>query len=131
MSKVMKTSLDFSLTVKTEEKDNKNEIITTIEELEGYAIIKAILAETCDINRIVYRDNATYFNIILDDNILKTICRLYLNKSNKYIAFLVQKDGEKRSAEDRILINSVNDIFMYKDKIIQRVEELEANYVKK
>ncbi len=133
MSKVMKTSLDFSLTSsKTEEKtETKNEVITTIEELEGYAIVKSIMAGNFDINRITYRDNASYFNILLDNNILKTICRLYLNKSNKYLAFLSAKEGEKRAAEEKILINSINDIYNYKEKIINRINEIEANYAKK
>ncbi len=131
MSKVMKTSLDFSLTSKAEEKGNKNEIVTTLEELEGYAIVKSILSGNFDINRITYRDNASYFNIIIDNNILKTVCRLYLNKSNKYIAFLVSKNGEKRSTEERLLINSVNDIYNFKERIIDRVKEIEENYAKK
>ena len=132
MSKVMKTSLDFNLGSKLEEQDkNKNVIITTLEELEGYAIVKSILVGDFDINRITYRDNASYFNILLDNNILKTICRLYLNKSNKYIAFLNTKDGEKRSSEEKILIKSINEIYNYKDKIINRVKEIEINYVKK
>lgn len=132
MSKVMKTSLDFSLSSKSEEKDgNKNAIITTIEELEGYAIVKSILIDNFDINRITYRDNASYFNILLDNNILKTICRLYLNKSNKYIAFLNTKEGEKRSSEEKILIKSINEIYNYKDRIINRVKEIEINYAKK
>ncbi len=131
MSKVMKTSLDFNLAAKVGEKENKIEVVTTLEELEGYAIVKSILAGNFDINRITYRDNASYFNIILDNNILKTICRLYLNKSNKYISFLTSKDGEKRSSEEKILINSINDIFNFKDKILNRVNEIEKNYTKK
>ena len=38
ISKVMKTSLDFSLAPKIETTDDKNEVVTTLEELEGYAI---------------------------------------------------------------------------------------------
>ena len=56
---------------------------------------------------------------------------MYLNKSNKYIAFLVTKEGEKRSTEEKILINSITDIFNFKDRIIDRVNELETNYAKK
>ena len=84
-----------------------------------------------DITRLTYRDNASYFNILLDNNILKTVCRLYLNKTNKYIAFLTTKDGEKRSSEEKILINSIIDIFNYKEKILNRINEIEQNYAKK
>lgn len=131
MSKVMKTSLDFSLNNNNEKNANKNEVITTLEELEGYAIIKSMLFGQIDITRLTYRDNASYFNILLDNNILKTVCRLYLNKTNKYIAFLTTKDGEKRSSEEKILINSIIDIFNYKEKILNRINEIEQNYAKK
>ena len=133
MSKVMKTSLDFNLAVKTKEQDETDdkEVVTTLEEIEGYAIVKSILNGVIDITRVTYRDNLSYFNVILDDNILKTICRLYLNKSNKYISFLNNQDGEKRSKEEKILINSVSDIFNFKEKIINKVNEIEINYSKK
>ena len=84
MSKVMKTSLDFSLGTKTET-ENKNEIVTTVEELEGYAVVKSMLNGVIDISRVTYRDNASYFNVLLDDNIRKTVCRLHFNRAQKYI----------------------------------------------
>lgn len=131
MSKVMKTSLDFNIGSKDEEKENKNEVVTTLEELEGYAIIKSMLTGVIDYTRVTYRDNASYFNVLLDDNILKTICRLYLNKSTKYVAFLIPKENGKGNAEDKIQISSVNDLFNMKDRIINRIAEIEANYAKK
>ena len=118
MSKVMKTSLDFSLTTKQEEKNKKNEITTTTEELEGYAIIKAILNGYIDISRVTYRDNASYFNVLLDDNIRKTICRLYFNRTQKYIAFL---DGTK---EIKTPINSINEIFSFAEQIKAKIDEI-------
>lgn len=135
MSKVMKTSLDFGNINKNEEKEDgaeaKREIITTFEEIEGYAIIKALLNGHIDLERVTYRDNASYFNIILDDNILKTLCRLYLNKSKKYIAFLSAKEDGKGTVEEKVQISSINDIFGYKDRIIQRFVEIEENYAKR
>ncbi len=125
MSKVMKTSLDFSLNSKQESKDDKNEIVTTLEELEGYAVVKSLLNGVIDISRVTYRDNRSYFNVLLDDNILKTVCRLYFNKSQKYVAFLVDKK------EIKTPINGINDLFNFKDQIINKVVEIEQNYVKK
>lgn len=118
MSKVMKTSLDFNLSAKQDQKENKNEIVTTLEELEGYAIIKSILNQFIDIKRISYRDNASYFNVLLDDNIRKTICRLHFNRSQKYIAFVKDKKEEK------FPIDSVDDIFNYSDAIKAKVNEI-------
>lgn len=128
MSKVMKTSLDFSLTTKQEEKDtkdSKNEIITTLEELEGLAIVKSILIDVVDISRVTYRDTINYFNIILDDNIRKTICRLYFNSTQKYIAFLEDKK------ENRIPLENLNAMFNFRDQIVNKVNEIENNYIKK
>lgn len=118
MSKVMKTSLDFSLTPKTETTDNKNEVVTTLEELEGYAIIKSILNGLIDLSRIGYRDTLSYFNIVLDDSVRQIICRLYLNRSKKYISFLDKND------EVKFPIETVNDIFNFADKLKSKIEEL-------
>lgn len=126
MSKVMKTSLDFGHINKAEEKtENKNEVVTTLEELEGFAIVKSILFKQIDLKRVYYRDNASYFNVILDDNIKKTICRLYFNRSQKYIAFLEDKK------ETKTPIESINDLFNFKEQIIKKVTEIDANYMKK
>ena len=130
MSKVMKTSLDFNIAPKEEKQETKADIITTLEELEGYSIIKAILYGVIDYTRVTYKDTVSYFNVTLDNNILKTICRLYLNKQNKYIAFLIpQPDG--RNKEDKIQIKNIDDLFNLKDRIIDRVKEIEDNYAKK
>ena len=130
MSKIMKTSLDFNIAPKEELKENKPEIVTTLEELEGYAIIKAMLNGVIDYTRVTYKDTISYFNVTMDNNILKTICRLYFNKQNKYIAFLIpQSDGKNK--EDKIQINNVNDLFNFKNRIVERVQEIENNYSKK
>ena len=118
MSKVMKTSLDFSLATKQDEQEDKNQVVTTLEELEGYAIVKSILNGVIDISRVTYRDNSSYFNVLLDDNIRKTICRLYFNRSQKYIAFL---EGKKEIKQP---INSVNDIFSFAEQIKNKVDEI-------
>lgn len=122
MSKVMKTSLDFSLNSKAENKEeeveNKNEIVTTLEELEGYAIVKSILNGVVEPQRVVYRDTVHYFNIILDDNIRKTICRLYFNRSQKYISFF-----NKDKKEEKLPIASIDEIFSHAETIKEKVNE--------
>ena len=125
MSKVMKTSLDFSLTSKQDEKENKNQVVTTLEELEGYAIVKSILNGNIDLNRVTYRDNASYCNVLLDDNIRKTLCRLYFNRSQKYIAFL---EGTK---EQKYPIENVNEIYKFGDTLKAKVVEIDKEYARK
>ncbi|MGN1401267.1 MAG: type I restriction endonuclease [Bacillus sp. (in: firmicutes)] len=85
-------------------------IVTTEEEIEGYVLIKIILSDQVDANRIFYRDNKSYFNVLLDDNIRKWICRLFLNNNNKTI----QLNDEARTTYK---IDNVNDILQYKEQI--------------
>lgn len=88
-------------------------IVTTQEEIDGYNIVKAILYEVVDINRIVYRDAASYFAILFDDNNRKPIIRLFLDsKTNKYI---ITFDKDKK--ETRHNIESLNDIYKYANEI--------------
>ncbi|NJO06799.1 MAG: restriction endonuclease [Chloroflexaceae bacterium] len=92
--------------------DEKGGSVTTEEELEGYLIIKAILRETVNVKRIMMRDQQSYCGIILDDNNRKPICRLWFNRSKKYIGLF---DQEKK--EERILIEKVDDIYGYAERL--------------
>ncbi|WP_138494717.1 type I restriction endonuclease [Paenibacillus pinistramenti] len=91
------------------------EVITTQDELEGYITIKVLLKDIISPDRVNYRDNLSYFNILLDNNIRKWICRLYLNGSNKSIQF---NDEDKTT----IAINDVADLISHKEKIIITAE---------
>jgi len=71
-----------------EEDDNTKDspaIETTEEELQGFRIVQAILMSDIESSRISYRDSKTYFGVFLDDNNRKPICRLWLNRSKKYL----------------------------------------------
>ncbi len=92
--------------------EKEAEIETTIEELEGYFIVKSILAEECPLSDITYRDNATYFNILYKNNSWKWICRLYLNGKQKYITFPTE---DKK--DEKLPIAKLEDIYSLKDKL--------------
>jgi predicted type IV restriction endonuclease len=99
------------------EEDNNNafednKIVTTEEELEAYFIVKALCRQKVEASRIVFRDAQTYFAIILDNNRLKTICRVYLNASKKYLGVF---DANKQ--EVKYEIQSVDDIFKYAENL--------------
>lgn len=99
----------------TEEvKERKKEIITTIEEIEAYGIIKSILRQTVDSGRIAYRDTESYFGILLDDNNRKWICRVCLNGSKKHI---IVSDNDKNGV--RYDIGKLDDIYNHSDAIIE------------
>lgn len=68
-----------------EESKNGSLIITTAEELKIYHTIKTILIHKreIDADRISYRDQKNSFNILVDDNNKKIICKI-LNSRNNY-----------------------------------------------
>ncbi|EIA20005.1 type I restriction endonuclease [Listeria fleischmannii] len=92
------------------------EITTTEEEIEAFATTKLLLKDAIDLERIYYRDNKSYFNIIVDNNIRKWLLRLYMNNSRK---FIILNDEAKTELD----IDSVTDIFNYKDKIVPIVSK--------
>jgi len=100
-----------------EEIDDKKQIITTEEELEGYYIVKSILRDAIDPSRIAQRDTINYFGILLDDSNRKPICRLYLNQeTKKYIALF-----DKNKKEEKVQIYELDDIFKYASRLKETV----------
>lgn len=93
---------------KEEEKTETSKIVTTEEEIEGYFIVKSILRETIDPERICMRDKQSYCGILLDDNNRKPLCRLHFNTTQKYLGIF---DSDKN--EERKPIDSLNDIYKY------------------
>jgi predicted type IV restriction endonuclease len=98
----------------------ENKIVTTEEELEAFFIVKAICRQKVEASRIVFRDAQTYFAILLDNNRLKTVCRLYLNSSTKKYLALFDKDKNEVKHE----IKSVDEIFKYAEKIVEGLSTL-------
>lgn len=91
-------------------------IETTVEEIEAYQIVRSILRQKTNIKRIAYRDAQSYFSVLLDDNNRKPLCRLYLNSAKKYISLFEDKN------ETRYELSSLDDIFIYSDKLIATVQ---------
>ncbi|AYN28435.1 MULTISPECIES: type I restriction endonuclease [Buttiauxella] len=102
-------STQGSETGETEATD-ENEIQTTLDELEGYHIVKAIVRTVVDAGRISQRDTKSYFGILLDDNNRKPICRLHFNRSQKYLGIF---DADK--IETRHPISSLDEIYNHAD----------------
>ncbi|EPC30767.1 type I restriction endonuclease [Lacticaseibacillus paracasei] len=69
----------------TDEKPDDGEIVTTPAEIEAYTTVKIILRDQLDEERVFYRDNKSYFNVLLDDNIRKWILRVYFRKNRNWI----------------------------------------------
>jgi hypothetical protein len=103
--------------IEVETDDDSNKVVTTEEELEGFLIVKTVLRQKIDKNRISYRDAQSYFSIILDNNNRKPICRLYFNSIQKYISTF---DESKKDTKNKI--DSIDDIFNFADELIKIVE---------
>ena len=95
-------------------------VVTTEEELEGYYIIKSILAEHIPLERIAARDTKSYFGVLLDDNNRKWIARLHFNTSNKYLGLHIEDKKEEKYPVERL-----EDIYKYKDQLIDIIKRLD------
>ncbi len=83
-------------------------IITTESEVTGHLIVRAILSEIIDPERVCMRDTQSYCGILLDDNNRKPICRLHFNRAQKYLGLIDQEKNEERVPIDKVL-----DIYKY------------------
>lgn len=92
--------------------EKRDGIETTLEELEGFQIVRAIACSEAAPSRIAKRDTKTYFGILLDDNNRRPIARLWFNTSQKYIGLF---DAEKN--ETRHPIDSLDEIYRFADQI--------------
>ncbi len=108
---------NIDISPKATDEEDKPKIITTLEELEAFAIIKAILKDTVNPSRLFYRDTESYLGILLDDNKLKWICRINIGKSqiNLYIP-----DNNKKSV--RFPIDTINDIYSFEKQLTEVVK---------
>ena len=101
----------------TEEKPN---IVTTQEEIDGFNIVKAILRKKFEVSRIVARDTQSYFGVLLDDNNRKPLCRLHFNAKQKYLGII---DANKK--ETRYPIDTVDQIFDHADLLLETSSKYE------
>ncbi|WP_372754336.1 type I restriction endonuclease [Labilibaculum sp.] len=94
----------------------ESKVVTTEEETEAFQIVRSIVRTKVDLSRVSARDTQSYFGILLDDNNRKPICRLHLNNCNKYLGVFNQ---DKK--EEKILLNNIDEIFQYSDKILEAI----------
>lgn len=102
------------------EEEKNNEIITTPEELETYSVVKILLKDIISPERVFYRDNRSYFNILIDDSIRKWIVRVFFNESRNYIVLNDATTDKERTTIDFI---SPIDLIDHKEKIIATAQQ--------
>jgi hypothetical protein len=99
--------------------DIENKIQTTAEEMEAFYIVRAIACSKVKVNRIVNRDQQSYFGILLDDNNRKPICRLHFNTKKKLVTFF---DNQK---EEKVEIENNNQLYEFSSRIINVIDQYE------
>lgn len=92
-------------------------IITTEEEMEFFYTIKTFLREIVPKEKINYKDTQSYFGILYDNNLWKWICRLKLDGNKKYIYL-----PDENKSPVAYQIENIDDIYDYKDRIIEVVK---------
>jgi hypothetical protein len=90
----------------------EDKVVTTLDEMEGFHIVKAIVRSVVDAKRIGMRDTQSYCGILLDDNNRKPICRLHFNRGQKYIGLFDQEKVETRHP-----ISALDDIYGFADQL--------------
>jgi hypothetical protein len=93
--------------------DAQTQLETSLEELEAFHLVRAILRDVVSPKRIFIRDAQSYCAVLLDDNNRKPICRLRFNNTQKLRLglFNANKDEEVMS------MDSVDDVFRYAEQL--------------
>lgn len=87
-------------------------VITTDQEKQGFEIVRAIVAEVVDPDRVVMRDTKSYCGILLDDNNRKPICRFHLDRSQWHVTLF---DSEKNA--ERVPLESLRELYRYSGRL--------------
>ena len=94
-------------------------IVTTEEEVQGYALVKTIVSDIVDPARIFMRDTKSYCGILLDDTNRKPIVRMHFNyPANKRVG--IPGEGTDSSGRKELLtypVDTVEEISGHADQI--------------
>lgn len=98
-----------------------SDIETTEEEIDAFNIVRAIVREVVEVQRVTMRDAKSYCAILLDDNNRKPVARLHFNRKQKYVGLFTHKN------EERVPIEGVDDLFDFADRFRDTVREYGDN----
>ena len=118
----VRAGLTANITDEDEESSSDEaKIITTQDELQGFFIIKSILGEYVELDKIYARDTQSYFGVLFDDNNRKWIARLHFNTAKKYIGI-----HEIEKQETRYPLEKLEDIYKFRDKLIATLKRVQG-----
>lgn len=86
---------------------------TSVEELEGFYIVRTIVRSVVAAKRVTMRDAQTYCAVLLDDNNRKPICRLRFNNAEKMRIGIFNEKKE----EEQFPIDGADDIHSYSEQL--------------
>ncbi len=120
-------SADAPEEAEDEPADNAEEgargIETTIEEIRGYELVKSVVSEVIDQERVTFRDGKNYCSITIDGKTMSVFARMrFNNPSNKRLSILGPgEDPDSRRSESTHKIDDVNDIADYGTELREAV----------
>lgn len=118
----VRAGLTANITDEDEESSNDEaKIVTTQDELQGFFIIKSILGEYVELDKIYARDTQSYFGVLFDDNNRKWMARLHFNTAKKYIGI-----HEIEKQETRYPLEKLEDIYKFRDKLIATLKRVQG-----
>lgn len=104
--------------------DKENGIVTTQEEIDAYNIIRCILRSKFKAESITFKDFKSYFAIGYMNSSYWWGCRLSFGSRKKNIFF----PNEGYKSQERIEIETIDDLFKYADRLIQSFEMAKTSY---
>ncbi len=115
--------LPLSEPAETSQTNNEeiNRIVTTVEEMQSFYIIRSILGSQMPLADITFKDTESYFNILHKNNVRKWICRIKIGDKVKN---LILPTGEVGKAIT-IPLDRLEDLYLHKDAIITSA----SNYI--
>lgn len=92
--------------------EDSTRIVTTHEEIEAFGIIRNILKDVVNPNKIFYRDTLSYFSILLNDNNRMWICRLRITENRICLGY-----PDENKKEIVVELDSLYHIEDYKEQL--------------
>lgn len=121
-------SADDEATKDEKEAEDNNLGDGETEEMEGFYIVKSILTDIINPNRISIREAKNYITLLFDDNKYYPICRLHFKNPDRLRIALLKDYHHKQGRREYDLfdLDSTDEIYNYKEKLV----ELITYYVK-
>ncbi|MEO5331990.1 MAG: type I restriction endonuclease [Magnetococcus sp. YQC-5] len=99
----------------------KNKIVTTKEEIEAYTLVRQILSNSTNPDRIIMRDGVSCCAILFDDNNRKPIIKFYFDESTKKIELF------NTSTPEKFEIKNISDIKKSAFRLMATITKYENN----